>query len=108
MSGIADNFKKIKEFGKYKNRERELEREVVQASIEDSNFYDNYSSFIDGLQKKLDYILDDQGYQVVFFKPNGVSNAKYFRAIMDDDQFTTNYNIDKTVGGEFSFELKTL
>lgn len=106
MSGIRDNFRKIKEYNKLKNRERDLEREVIKATMEDSNFYSEYNSFIDGLQKKLDYLLDEEGYKVVILKPVNVSKAKYFRAVMEDEQFTTNYKIEKTVGGEFSFELK--
>lgn len=108
MGGILANIKKIRDYGKYMNREREIENEVIKATFEDSDFYENYSSFIDGLQKKLDYLLDEEGYQSVTFKPNGTWNAKYFRAIMDDEQFSTNYKIGKTVGGEFTFELRTM
>lgn len=108
MSGVIDNIKKIIEYSKHKNREREIEGEVIKATVEDSRFYENYSSFLDGLQRKLDYLLDEEGHKSVTFKPNGVDNAKYFRAVMDDEQFSTNYKIEKTVGGEFSFSLRTI
>lgn len=107
-SGIIANFKKMRDFGRYKNRERDLENEIIRASVEDSKFYENYSSFIHGLEQKLEYLLDDEGFKEVVFKPKGTENAKYFRAIMDDEHFSTNYRITKTVGGEFSFELRTL
>lgn len=108
MSGILSNFKKIKDYGKYKNRERILENEVIKATSDDSTFYDEYSSFIEGLQIKLDYILDEEGYKEVTFNPNGTKNAKYFRAVIDDEQFKTNYKINLTIGGEFTFELRTI
>lgn len=108
MSGIMENFRKIRDYGRLKNRERNLENEVIRATVDDTNFYKEYGAFVDGLQKKLDYLLDDEGYKVVVFRPKDVTKAKYFRAIMDDDQFNTNYIIEKTVGGEFSFELRDM
>lgn len=106
--GVADNIKKIFAYGKKKNLERRVENEAIRASIEEGTFYSEYSSFTVGLQEMLDKLLETYGYQKVVYKPTRPEMAKYFKAAMEDPQFEPNYVMEKTVGGEFSFRLKTM
>lgn len=106
--GILGNIQKIVSYMNYTKKERNLQQEVIRASMEDNNFYEEYSSFVEGLQAKLDYLLETEPYKSVQFTPNTSSDAKYFMAAMDDVIFTTNYKIDKTVAGDFQFSLRTL
>lgn len=108
MGGILDNFKKIWGYMNYMKKERVLQQEVIRASVEDNTFYVEYSSFVDGLQDKLDYLLEDENYKTVQFTPKTTMDAKYFLAAMQDPLFTTHYKINKTTAGEFQFSLITL
>lgn len=106
--GILNNIQKIIGYMNYTKKERTLQQEVIRASVEDNNFYEEYSSFVEGLQAKLDYLLEIEPYKTVQFTPNTPSDAKYFMAAMDDVIFTTNYKMGKTVAGDFQFSLRTL
>lgn len=106
--GLIDNIRRILDGQRYKNRERVLEREVAQATIDDSTFYREYGSFTTGLEELLDAVLIQENQKEIIIKPNFPQNAKYFRAVMEDDYFTSMYHIEKTSGGEFRFILKTI
>lgn len=105
--GVKDNLKKILEGYRYKHRESQLERDVAQANIADTEFYKKYGSFTDGLSRQLDKIFEE-GYKSVSFRPTFPENMKYFRAVMEDEEYNLYYNIRVTSGGEVEFRQKEL
>lgn len=106
--GILNNIQKIKNYMDYTKKERNLQQEVIRANMVENNFYAEYSSFVEGLQSKLDYLLETEPYKTVQFTPNTASDAKYFMSAIEDVIFTTNYKMEKTVAGDFQFSLRTL
>lgn len=106
--GVMDNFRKILESSRYRNKERTLEREVTKSLIEDKDFYDEYGAFIDGLVTHLDTVLIDEGHMAVELRPKQPMYAKYFRAVLDDTEMNANYVIEKTSGGTFVFKLRDI
>lgn len=106
--GIRENFNKIVDFQRKKNLEVKLNREVVNQSIVETNFYKEYSSFVVGLRRKLSDLLVIEENTEVVFRPVGMDNAKYFERVMMDKEFTSVYHIRRTAGGEYAFKQKTL
>lgn len=106
--GIRDNLKKIKEYHEHKNLEAKFQREVIQQSIIETNFYEKYSSFVTGLKDKLNTLLLVEGYSEVTLRPTVPENAKYFERVFEDSQFISVYNIKRTSGGEYTFRQKTI
>lgn len=106
--GVMDNIKKIFDYQKDISMERRMNREVVVQSIVETTFYEKYSSFVYGLRDRLTTLLVDQNYKEVIFKPNTPDHAKYFERAMEDPQFTAMYKIKRTLGGEYTFEQKTM
>lgn len=103
---ILENIKKISDYIKQKNFESKMSREVVKQTIVETNFYEKYSSFVAGLNQKLDYLLTTEEHSEVVFRPVTPEHSKYFERAMQDTQFTALYDIKRTLGGEYSFKQK--
>lgn len=106
--GIKDNFKKIVNFQKSKNLETKMNREVIKQSMVETEFYEEYSSFVVGLKRKLSELLVKDNNKEVVFRPEGTDNAKYFERAMEDKEFYTVYEIRRTKGGEYAFRQKSI
>ena|SRR5699024_3326846 len=106
--GIKDNFRKIREYQKYRSMESKMNRDVAKQSRYETDFYSEYSSFVTGLKSKLQDLLNKENHSEVVFKPVDPDKAKYFERVMLDEEFTTVYIIKRTVGGEYSFQKKLL
>lgn len=105
---IREDFRRLISYYQKKNKEANVERNVVNNSIVENEFYADYSSFTAGLQERLDSLLGEEIYKEVVYAPSKPEYAKYFVAVMEDPQFEPYYHMAKTVGGEFSFRLKDL
>jgi|SRR5699024_106557 len=106
--GIKDNFKKIVDYQKSRNIETKMNREVIKQSIVETEFYEEYSSFVVGLKKKLSDLLVRDNNTEVIFRPVTPDKAKYFERAMDDKEFYTVYEIRRTKGGEYAFKQKSI
>lgn len=103
--GVIADFKRLMDFQRKKNKEASVERSVAKNSVVENEFYSEYSSFTAGLQEMLDKHLGEGKCKEVTYEPRKPEHAKYFIAVMDDQQFKPYYHMEKTVGGEFSFKL---
>lgn len=106
--GLLDNLRKLNDYKRYRDKERILNKRVAEATLQDTTFYAEYSTFAKGLREKLVYILFEMDYREVKFTPTNPSNVKYFRQAMLDKEFSTNYHIKVTASGEFTFRAITL
>lgn len=106
--GVKENFKKILEFQKHKNVEQNMNKDVIKQSMVETEFYEEYSSFVVGLRNKLNHLLVKEGNTEVVFRPVKQDKAKFFERAMLDREFNTGYQIRKTKGGEYSFRQISL
>lgn len=96
------------EYQRKKNKEASVERSVIKNSIEETDFYSEYSSFTVGIQEMLDLLLSTRGYTEVTYEPRKPSYAKYFMALLEEEQFKPYYEMTQTAGGSFTFRLKEI
>lgn len=101
--GIMDNIRKIAKYQKKRNIEAKLNRQLIKQTVTETTFYEEYSSFAHGLKDKLNFLFVEKGMSEVVLAPNTPNHAKYFERAMEDTQFSSNYNIKRTLGGEYKF-----
>ena len=104
--GLIDSYNKIKEYSRIKSREKRVEQEITNALIEDTQFSKEYSSFVKGLNEKLEQALMEDNYLEITIKPE-LNKRSYFLTFMQDEQNKNYYIIEETAGKEFRFRLRT-
>lgn len=108
--GILDNLNKIKKARKIENARKNIDQKVARLTREDYSFFEEYSTFSNGLSKSLSEILDGRnGLAIgeVIYEPISGSYAKYFVQAMEDPKFKDLYEIRSTAGGHYKFKLKS-
>lgn len=103
-----DNFRKIRDYQKKQNVVSDMNKDVIKQSMVETEFYEEYSSFVVGLRNKLKNLLVQEGNSEVILKPVKQDKAKYFERAMEDSEFNTVYHMRRTKGGEYSFRQISL